>query len=173
MLRPPLRTACRYAVGLFIAAMIMQTWLVMGLIVPVVVSGSSMAPTLQPGSRLIVDRAAFVVRRPQRWDVVVFRCPDRADEFCVKRVVGLPGDSVELIAGELFVNGQRVVKQVSRLPFPADLAGEAPAPRTWRLGPAEYFVVGDNAAISDDSRSWVPNGALDAKLLIGKPFGVR
>lgn len=406
MFRQTLRRALHFTIGLVIAAVVIRTWLVMGLIVPVVVSGSSMAPTLlgphrlftcrecghtfsvgldqlprgdkawcpncdqrrarsleikvsHSGQSLRIDRTAFMLRRPRRWEVVVFRCPDRADQLCVKRIVALPGETVTLAAGDVLVDGQivrkslaeqRAVRQlvfngdgtkldyqppgggpitdessynqgavppphrvrdlmltyaarpsgegqltlaienadgrfvatidfgerratlrrdgelldeapllpqetaggvlveltlslfdrqallaaddrvliavpirtghfrdqsardepageqrlVARPPLSVNVGGlegevcslsvwrdvyygVRPGDRpqrtgppddpnraaTWQLGPAEYFVVGDNAAISDDSRSWVPKGGLNAKLIIGKPLGVR
>jgi signal peptidase I len=376
------------SVGVLVAVLIVQTWLAMGLVVPVTVSGSSMAPTLRGphrafrcpacrtnfdvgldeepsdpravcpacgsrravalddeelgGDRLIVNRAAFVWRQPQRWDVVVFRCPQQADQLCVKRVVGLPGERVSLAHGDVLVSGQLVRKTLAEqralrqlvyratvrgelssleeaaweadlaplsdamltarvrladdgqlrmvidgkigrfemsyddddgqfqvlqdgrrlseatlpasaippngfcewtfslfdgqalvavddrivfvAPFEAGKGPESPSfpaqPRrsaaaiyglrgiiseptvwrdayyeyrygdqpasastasasgppgvaAWQLGPQEYFVLGDNAEISDDSRSWLAGPGLDAKLLFGKPLGVR
>ena len=212
-----------------IAALVMRTWLAMGLIVPVTISGSSMAPTFQgphrvfrcpncqgefslgldelqfgleaacpvcgtlgtylsvggdrSGDRLIIDRTAFQWRSPRRWEVVVFRNPEAADQLCVKRVLGLPGETVSFAHGELYINGQLVPK-----PFQADYEvryGDRPEHNSesaqtgghptafWRLGPDEFFVGGDNAALSDDSRNWLAGPGLDAKLLIGKPLGVR
>jgi signal peptidase I len=173
-----------FAIGLAIAAVVSHTWLLMGLFVPVTVSGSSMEPTLRPGQRLVVDRSAFTIRLPRRWEVVVFRCPNRADELCVKRIVGLPGESVALIDGEVFVNGLRVLKRVDDNwtslhdgnppgPDANPGGGVSRRPQSWQLGSDEYFVLGDNAAVSNDSRSWVPNQGLNAKLLMGKPLGVR
>jgi signal peptidase I len=414
MMRPHLRSVVHVLIGLAVAAIIVRTWLVLGLFVPMTVSGSSMAPTLggpgrlfvcrgcehrfpvgtdqlppvgeawcpacgerlarpsisepaRPGRRLRVDRTAFLLREPRRWEVVVFRCPSDSTQLCVKRTIGLPREAVSLAGGDVFADGQIVRKSLAeqralRLPVPGlwldvstgehpsfslsekrpnrfefrtpqgapvssdwsynqgavpapervddlmltaksqiagkgrfvlslcnsagcfeaaiDFAGlnlslhrngqrlgEAPllpaeaagnttlewtlslfdrqalvaaadrvilavplpvdridnqSPRergnlvsgqfaisfdglagrvealgawrdvyygvrhfdrprqpgpdrfaTWQLGPDEYFVVGDNAAISDDSRNWLPRGGLDAKLLIGKPLGVR
>jgi signal peptidase I len=187
MFRNRLRTVCHYLVGLLIAAIVMHAWLLLGLIVPVTVSGRSMEPTLSPGERLCVDRTAFLFRAPTRGEVVVFRCPDQADTLCVKRVVGLPGEAVALMGGEVFINGQRMSDppvqprgdrpRQNELP-PAPISPwpnepETARPTAWTLAAGQYFVVGDNGAISYDSRNWVPHGGLDAKLLIGKPLGVR
>jgi len=219
MSKLPLRNAFQFGVGLFVAGLVMHTWLAMGLIVPVAVSGSSMAPTLRgphqefhcndcgkefvvgldeliydtvtvcpgcgrrsatsvdrairPGDRLIVDRTAFTFRPPRRWEVVVFRAPEDASELCVKRIVGLPGESVSFVDGDVWIDG-RAVKKPRDTTFeirPGDhseLAADG-----WRLGPGEYFVVGDNTSISDDSRNWLAGVGLDAKLLVGKPLGVH
>jgi signal peptidase I len=388
MTRIPFRHVLELAVGVLVAVLVVETWLAMGLVVPVVVSGSSMAPTLrgphrlfhcpdcrgeytvgldeeaedpravcpacgslsatvagdavQPGDRLVVNRAAFAWREPRRWEVVVFRAPDAAEQFCVKRVVGLPGERVSLAHGDVLVDGRVVRKtlaeqqamrqlvhraapgsvglnsleqparKVSLLPLgdamltaqvrlevngqlrmeidnevgrfemtfdavadvirvlqggrplgetkisalevplgsfsewtfslfdaqalvavdgytmlavPIDRIGmfgasrehatrpatvaifgaggtiaepavwrdayyeyrygdlraddraaptpSHPAGAAWQLGPEEYFVLGDHAEISDDSRCWLAGPGLDAKLLFGKPLGVR
>ncbi len=112
---PSLRTfypAIRLAVTCLILAIGLRTWLVMGLIEPVTVAGSSMVPALQGGDRLWIDRTAMLWRPPKRWDVVVARNPTDAAELCVKRVVGLPGESVALRGGDVLVDGAVVVKSI-------------------------------------------------------------
>jgi signal peptidase I len=212
-----LRSICRLAVGVCLVALVMHTWLLMGLVVPVTVAGSSMVPTLNgphleyrcdgcqqafvvgldqtsaelaaecptcgrlsdnvvsrdlPGDRLLVDRTAFAFRSPRRWEVVVFRSPTDETALCVKRVVGLPGETVALAGGQLRIDGKPVAVPYElqyRLRYGDDnRLGEG-----WQLGPEDYFVLGDNAEISDDSRNWPGRPALDAKLLVGKPLGVR
>ena len=217
--RLALRSTFQFGVGLFVAALVVHTWLAMGLIVPVTVAGSSMAPTLvgahqdyrcdacghefaigcdelaldavsfcsqcgrrsavavgqavRSGRRLIIDRTAFSFRAPRRWEVVVFHSPDDSSQLCVKRVVGLPGEMVSLADGDVWINGRRTDN-------PRNAAFEIrPGDRPelgadgWQLGPTEVFVLGDNGAISDDSRNWLAGCGLDAKLLVGKPLGVR
>jgi signal peptidase I len=209
-----IRIICQWIVGVFVAAAIAHTWLIMGLLVPVTVAGSSMAPTLEGprrmfhcdacqfeflvgldqlidddravcprcgqiserrcdradlrGDRLLVDRTAFALRQPRRWDVVVFRAPEDANQLFVKRIVGLPGETVAIRDGDLWINGKPIpwpdgVKCPSRFGDRDEC----------RLNPTEYFVVGDNGAVSDDSRNWLSGPGVDAKLLVGKPLGVR
>jgi len=186
------RSTCHFAIGVFIAALVLHTWFALGLILPVTVSGRSMSPTLTPGGRLVIDRTAFVFRRPARDEVIVLRCPNRANEYCIKRIVGLPGETISLVEGEIVINPlDAELKQPPTLMFDgfntsADSSNEhlppefawarrilAGRPAKWSLGATEYFVVGDNRADSEDSRNWVSGGGLDAKLLIGKPLGVR
>jgi signal peptidase I len=158
----------------------------MGLTLPSTVTGSSMWPTLQEGERLLVDRTAFLTRGPRRGEIVVFRCPDRANELCIKRVFGLPGERVGLIDGELTLNPPRqapglVIPRTStklpesdKLPDEFDwVRRELGAPQFWELSDCEYFVVGDNRAASEDSRNWVFSAGLNAKLVVGRPLGVR
>jgi signal peptidase I len=219
MLRLPLYSAIQFGVGLFVTALVIQTWLAMGLIVPVTVAGSSMAPTLvgphqiyrcdacgdefsigldqlaidaaadcpqcgrrsaaavapavRRGQRLIIDRTAYLFRAPRRWEVIVFRSPESLGELVVKRVVGLPGETVSLVDGNVWING-RIVRKPHNTVYeirPGDRPEQGG--NCWRLGSTECFVLGDNEAISDDSRSWLAGGGLDAKLLVGKPLGVR
>ncbi len=124
------------------------------------------------GDRLVVDRTAYTLRGPRRWEVVVFRSPVEPSELCVKRVVGLPGETVALAGGDVLINGKRIE-------IPAGLGytlryGDADQLRAgWHLGPHEYFVLGDNAEVSDDSRSWPTGPGLNGKLLVGKPMGIR
>jgi signal peptidase I len=106
------------------------------------VAGESMAPTYRSSDLLLTRPAGRAGVRARRGDVVVFR---HGGLRMIKRVVGLPGDLVELEAGRLFVNGESVDGRPRvRGAFT----------RTWRVPGASCFVAGDNAAVSDDSRVW-------------------
>ena len=102
--------ALRLAVGCLILAIGLRTWLVMGLIEPVTVAGSSMVPSLRSGDRLWVDRASQFWRSAKRWDVVVARNPQDGEGLCIKRIVGLPGEHIALLDGDVFVDDAVVVK---------------------------------------------------------------
>ena len=106
------------------------------------VAGQSMAPTYRSSDLLLIRPVGRRRARAQRDDVVVFRHGDRR---MIKRVVGLPGDLVELEAGRLFVNGESVDGR-PRV--------RGAYTQTWRVPGASYFMAGDNPAISDDSRVW-------------------
>ncbi len=106
------------------------------------VAGDSMAPTYRSSDLLLTRPAGRPVVAASRDDVVVFR---RGALRMVKRVVGLPGDVVELEAGRLFVNGASVDER-RRV--------RGAHTQTWRVPAASYFLVGDNRALSDDSRVW-------------------
>jgi len=145
------RVAVESAVWLLLAALLVETWLVKGILPPCRVSGGSMAesfpgrrrcvvcadcgfafscgvdrPPLQPravcpncgyadndlaaafelaGRRLLIRRAAFLVRGPRRWEVVALRQPTQAEKIAIKRVVGLPGETIEIRGGDVYVNG--------------------------------------------------------------------
>ncbi len=186
MVHRPLRIACHYAIGLAITATLLHTFFLLGLVVPVTVSGSSMWPRLREGERLLVDRTAFLTRTPQRGEIIVFRCPDRGDVLCIKRVFALPGETVGLKNGELTLNPPEPVRdrrdaisgveasESDRLPDSFDwVRRELGAPQLWKLSDHEFFVVGDNRAASEDSRNWLSPAGLDARLVVGKPIGVR
>ena len=116
------------------------------------VAGESMAPTYRPSDLLLtrpVPRAG-----PRRGDVAVL---SHGGVRMIKRVVGVPGDLVELEAGRLFVNGHSVHGQV-RVP--------GARTQTWRVPESQFFVAGDNSDVSDDSRVWgapfLPAGSIEA-----------
>jgi signal peptidase I len=119
-----------------------------GRLEPMLVSGASMRPTLDPGQRIAV---APLVRPPARGDLVVVARP-RKDLEVVKRVVGLPGERVRLAAGRLEVDGAPVPEPyLAGPPTSAELEME--------LGPAQYLVLGDHRAASIDGRDFGPVGA--------------
>ena len=113
-----------------------------------VVFGQSMEPNLSPEQRLIVEKISYQLGSPQRLDIVVIDLPTM-DDMLVKRVVGLPGEVIEIRSGHIFVNGAELSE-----PFPHDLDFGSMAPI--RLAPDEYFVMGDNRDNSNDSRAFGP-----------------
>jgi signal peptidase I len=132
---------------------------------PVLVEGDSMRPTLPPGQRLAVGP---LDRPPRRGDLVVVRRePTPSGMEMVKRVVGLPGERVRLVAGRLEVDGVEVAE-----PYLGGMAGEAGAPQAGagnldvRLGEDQYLVLGDHRAASTDGRDFgpVPAAALTGRV---------
>jgi signal peptidase I len=113
-----------------------------------IVYGQSMEPNLSPYQRLIVEKASYRVRAPQRNEIVVVDLPG-LDDMLVKRVVGLPGETIAVRQGLVYVNGAPLME-----PFPHDLDNATMAPVT--LGPTEIFVLGDNRDDSNDSRYFGP-----------------
>jgi signal peptidase I len=173
------RIVLHAVIGIVVLALILHTWAVMGLVVPVAIHGDSMEPTLPRGSHVIVDRAAYLWHKPTRWDVVVFRCPTKANELCVKRIVGLPGEAISLRGGHVLVEGEPLSRNVQYemryqdwAAFRARHGISSPQNVKWQLGENEYFVLGDHSAVSDDSRSWLHGPGLPAALLVGKALGV-
>ncbi|MBF8267896.1 MAG: lepB [Dehalococcoidia bacterium] len=116
----------------------------------VVVTGGSMHPALDSGEYVLFNRLAYLRRRPKRGDVVLLRGVQGGKGAMVKRVVGIPGDSVQLLQGLVLVNDA----PVEGAPF-----SEGPdlwEPASWLLGEEEYFLLGDARDVSTDSRSFGP-----------------
>ncbi|HMN27941.1 MAG TPA: signal peptidase I [Caldilineaceae bacterium] len=113
-----------------------------------VVYGQSMEPNLSQYQRLIIDKLSYHLHPPQRNDIVVLDLPGM-NEMLVKRIVGLPGETISLQEGRVYVNGEPLAE-----PFPHDLGYQDMPPVV--LGPLDYFVLGDNRGNSNDSRSFGP-----------------
>jgi signal peptidase I len=136
---------------------------------PFVVNGASMDPTFATGEFLIVDRLTYDFHSPQRGDVIVFEYPNDPSVFYIKRVIGLPGDTISIKDGCVPIQPGGSTTPAIMLDEPYVLADHAShdTGRFQKLGPTQYFVMGDNRAQSSDSRSW---GPLDSKFIIGRPI---
>ena len=122
--------------------------IVIFIIQPVKVEGTSMEPRLQPQDRLFVNKFVYYLSDIRRGDIVVFWYPrDRSKSF-IKRVVGLPGDRVEIRSGTVLVNEQRLPEPY--LPEGFDVESHPPE----MILPQHYFVMGDHRNSSSDSREW-------------------
>jgi signal peptidase I len=130
---------------------------------PFIVSGSSMDPTFENGEYLIVDELTYRLEDPKRGDVIIFRFPQDTSKFFIKRIIGLPGETVS-VAGAVVT----IVNEESPEGFVLDESYLShPTYSTVRvtLGSEEYFVLGDNRPASSDSRIW---GPLKEELIIGR-----
>ena len=131
-----------------------------------VVEGSSMEPTLNNGDHLLVDELGYHFLKPRRFEIVVF--PDRVHGgYIIKRVIGLPGEKVEIFDGSVFINGNLLQSDTYGAEPIAD-AGSLNA-QAMLLGEDEYFVLGDNRNESVDSRS-SEIGAVNRKRIVGRAF---
>ena len=130
------------------------------------VSGSSMVPNLQDQQSLFVNKLAYVFGDPQRGDVIIFYYPRDTQEVFVKRIIGLPGDTVVIGPTTVAVNGVQLQETyISAADNCTVLGGQPCTQQTIKLGPNQFWVMGDNRPISEDSRVW---GILDRKYIIGK-----
>lgn len=119
-----------------------------------VVDGASMEPGFQTGQFLIVSRLDYLFGEPARGDVVVFHFPNSPDKDYIKRVIGVPGDVVEIRDVEVLVNGVAVTEPYTNGLCTPPRCGEG----RWELGPDQYFFMGDNRNHSSDSRTFGPVG---------------
>ena len=130
-----------------------------------VVSGTSMIPTLQDGDNLITDKISYRFRDPERYDIIVLRVESQHENF-IKRVIGLPGETVQIVGGRVYINGELLESDVYGNELMIS-AGRASQPIT--LGENEYFVLGDNRNGSADSRL-EEVGNVDKSRIIGRAF---
>jgi len=124
------------------------------------IEGQSMVPNLHHGQFLIVNKLVYYLHPPERGDVVVFHSPQNPNKDFIKRVVGLPGEEVEIGNGQVFVNGVRLEETYISQPSSRSFGPQV-------VGDFEYFVLGDNRNNSSDSRSW---GMLEGEAIIGKAW---
>ncbi len=133
---------------------------------PFVVRGQSMAPNLAEGDYLIVDELTYQFRGPERGEVVVFKSPEDPSQRFIKRVVGLPGETVEIKNNKVAIYGKEksaVLDESEYLPSSVGTIGDA----TFELEKDEYFVLGDNRDFSYDSRRF---GVILEDNIIGRFF---
>jgi signal peptidase I len=134
---------------------------------PFIVSGASMDPTFASGEYLIVDQISYRLGNPARGEVIIFKYPKDQTKYYIKRVIGLPGDTV-------VIDGTKVTIKNAANPEGFDLnepyisfRNEKEDNMTVTLKDNQYFVMGDNRLQSSDSRAW---GTLPRNLIIGTPF---
>ena len=130
---------------------------------PFVVDGESMHPTFENLDYLIVDELLYDVRAPARGDVIVFRYPGNPSIFYIKRIIGLPGETVSINHG--IVSIRTTSGTTITLSEPYIVNEDATYTKDVSLNPGEYFVMGDNRPNSSDSRVW---GPLPRKDIIGR-----
>lgn len=131
---------------------------------PFIVSGASMEETFHSGEYLIVDQVSYRFNEPERGDVIIFRYPRDPSKFFIKRVIGLPGDTVRIdgstvtVTNKAHPNGLTLDESYIKSMEPSGVLEE-------KLGSREYFVMGDNRDQSSDSRVW---GVLQEENIIGR-----
>lgn len=121
------------------------------------VDGFSMNPTLQDGEYILINKLAYKLGEPMRGDIVVFVFPVNPEEDLIKRIIGLPGDTITVQDGTLSINGAVVNEPYIKAPPAYD--------GTWHVAEGELFVLGDNRNDSRDSHQW---GVLPIENVIGR-----
>jgi signal peptidase I len=124
------------------------------------VHGQSMEPTLHSDQRLVVEKVSYRLHGPRRGDIVVLKSPQQSSELLIKRVIGLPGETVEIRQGRVYINGQELDEPYL----------ERPVGGNWGpiiVSPLQVFVLGDNRSFSNDSRAF---GMVPIENIVGRAW---
>ena len=133
------------------------------LVQPFFVDGDSMIPNFHNGDYLLIDELTYRFRQPERGEVIVFRPPQNASNYYIKRVIGLPGETVQIKNGLITVfNNQQPQGLVLGEDYIHNI--KTSGDLTVKLDKGQYFVLGDNRYASYDSRQW---GVLPQKNIVG------
>lgn len=133
---------------------------------PFFVQGISMEPNFENGDYLIVDEISYRFREPERGEIIVFKYPKNPTQRYIKRIIGLPGETVEIKEGQVIIldeDGNQVLDESEYLSENIETSGNIRV----SLSEEEYFVLGDNRNFSSDSRRW---GVLPKKYIVGKVY---
>ena len=160
------------AVVAVLLAVLLRTFVVQTFFIP----SGSMEPTLQIGDRILVNKLSYHLHSVHRGDIVVFSRPPAEDcggpevNDLVKRVIGLPGDTISLTGGDVYIDGKRLneswlpeSEQARTLPGPAGNSANLRQP--YQVPAGKYYVMGDNRTDSCDSRYW---GPIAKSLIVGR-----
>ena len=128
-------------------------------------SGSSMESTLSHGDNLIVDKITYRFASPKRYDIIVFPFRYKENTYYIKRIIGLPGETIQIQDGVIYINDEVLTESYGREVMKSSGLAEEPIV----LGEDEYFVLGDNRNDSTDSRD--PNvGVIHRDEIIGRAW---
>jgi signal peptidase I len=127
---------------------------------PVRVEGTSMLPRLEDRDRLFINKFVYHIQAINRGDVVVFRYPEDEEKSYIKRVIGLPGDRLHIIQGQVYINGNPINE-----PYVPDEYRDDHSYSEITIPPDHYFMMGDHRSISQDSRVF---GPVARELIYGK-----
>lgn len=155
-------------IKIFLLAMVIIVPIRYFLVQPFFVRGASMEPTFLDGEYLVIDELSYRLREPERGEVVVFHYPQLPSQFFIKRIVGLPGETIMVTEGQIVIkNAQHptgaILDESSYLKNMVRTGGNV----SLVLKDDEYFVLGDNREASSDSRSW---GSLPRHDIIGRAW---
>ena len=119
-------------------------------VLPFVVDGPSMEPTFYSHEYVLVDEITYKLREPQRGEIIVFRNPNNEAQFFIKRIIGLPGETVTVTDNEVDIDGKKLNE--SYINVKNGMTGQ----QKFTLKSDQYFMMGDNRPQSYDSRGWGP-----------------
>ncbi|MCK5494555.1 MAG: signal peptidase I [Candidatus Omnitrophica bacterium] len=153
-----------FLVFVFNPSSIVKSTLVQAFKIP----AGAMKPTLVEGDRVLVNKAIYRFSEPKRGDVIVFGYPERPKLAFIKRLVGLPGEKVEIKQGKIIINGT-TIKNLKHFGGYFNAGSYGQEGQVIEIPPGNYFVLGDNTLNSRDSRYW---GFLPKENLIGKAYKI-
>ncbi|MEL7565011.1 MAG: signal peptidase I [Dehalobacterium sp.] len=126
---------------------------------PYYIPSGSMSPVLKPGDKILVNKLVYRLEPPRRGDIVVFKFPLNEKKEYIKRIIALPGETIEGKDNKILINGQKLREDYLQNDRTYDDFGPV------QMGQEEYYVLGDNRKDSEDSRFW---GPLDGEKIRGK-----
>ncbi len=150
-------------VFVLITAFLIRTFLFQ----PFVVEGNSMEPNMHSNQYLIVDKLSYRLKNPQRGEVVVFAAPDIAGVDYIKRIIGLPGETVKITGDKIYIDNKSVDEKYLPDDYHTYITNDKDTTLETKLGPNEYFMMGDNRQHSHDSRSV---GSVNKKEIVGRAW---
>lgn len=139
-----------------IAVFLLKEFIIINAYIPT----GSMENTIQPDDRVIGNRLAYLVREPERGDIVIFKYPDDEKQLFVKRVIGLPGEKVMVEEAKVYVNGKLLAEDYLKEEWTLDNG-----PYTFEVPEGSYLVLGDNRNNSKDARYWEETYVAEDKIL--------
>lgn len=134
---------------------------------PYIIEGPSMETNFYDNEYILVNQMTYRIHPPERGDVIVFKYPKDPSEDYIKRIIGLPGETVEIKNGSVYINGNKMNEGYLKPNETTIVQADKEATLETVLGNDEYFVLGDNRYHSSDSRDW---GILPKKNIIGKAW---
>lgn len=155
--------------GIYILVVLFATYLLITYVIQrTEVNGASMEPTLHNADNLFVDKISYRFKDPERFDVIVFPFHYQEETFYIKRIIGLPGETVQIDeSGTIYIDGEVLPESFGKEVIQADKIGLAAEPI--HLGEDEYFVLGDNRNDSFDSR-YAQVGNISKDEIIGRAW---
>lgn len=153
-----------YFVVAIVIALVLKTFVIINATVPT----GSMENTIMPGDDILGFRLAYTFSEPKRGDIIIFKYPDDESQKYVKRIIGLPGDTVIIEDGKVYINGSTVPYQESYL---KEQWVVATGPYEFQVPEDSYLVLGDNRNNSSDARYWI-NQYVSKDEIIGKALCV-
>ena len=147
-----------------VLALLIRTFIVQAFKIPT----GSMRPTLIEGDRILVNKFIYKYKNPERGDVIVFRSPEDKKKDFIKRLIALPGESVEISNGTVLINNRAIDKKsIIKERYYYNRGEFGKEGKQVKVPEDAYYVLGDNSISSRDSRYW---GCLPKKYVIGKAF---